>query len=191
MDNPVAELRRKILNHMNAWGRYCNVQFVASNINPEVRISRSTPSPDDGYWSYLGTEIMDVEKDEPTMNLEDFTLNTPESEFYRVVRHEAGHTLGFPHEHSRIEIVKGIDAAKAIAYYKREEKWTKRDVMEQVLTPEDTSALIGTEKPDEKSIMCYWLPAAIMKNGVAVSGGTNINRRDAKFAASVYPKKRR
>ena len=39
------------------------------------------------------------------MNLEAFTMQTPDSEFHRVVRHEAGHTLGFPHEHMRKAIV--------------------------------------------------------------------------------------
>ena len=36
--------------------------------------------------------------------------------------------------------------------------------------------------------MCYWLPASIMKDGVAVVGGTNIDAMDAQFAASVYPR---
>ena len=36
-----------------------------------------------------------------TMNLQGFTTNTPESEYKRVIRHEAGHALGFPHEHMR------------------------------------------------------------------------------------------
>lgn len=188
MDGGSAALRRKILSHMNAWGRYCNVQFTASSVNPNVRISRSTPAPDNGYWSYLGTEILEVDEDEPTMNLEGFTLRTPESEFFRVVRHETGHTLGFPHEHSRIDIVKNIDPAKAIAYYKKSDGWNKKEVMEQVLTPEKKSALIATEEPDEKSIMCYWLPAEIMKNGIAVTGGNNISRMDARFAKLVYPK---
>lgn len=191
LDTPAAELRRKILRHMNAWGQHCNVKFIASAVDPMVRISRSSPAPDDGYWSYLGTEIMEVEKNEPTMNLDGFTMKTEDAEFYRVVRHEAGHTLGFPHEHSRIEIVQGIDHKKAFAYYKREEGWTRKNVMEQVLTPEDVSALIATAKPDPKSIMCYWLPGEIMKNGKEVAGGADISKRDAKFAAGIYPKKKK
>jgi hypothetical protein len=45
-----------------------------------------------------------------------------------------------------------------------------------------------TADADPQSIMCYWLPASIMKDGVAVSGGTDINSMDAQFAASVYPR---
>ena len=55
----------------------------------------------------------------PTMNLEGFTMRTPESEFLRVVRHEAGHTLGFEHEHMRTQLVQRIDRKKAIAYFRR------------------------------------------------------------------------
>ncbi len=36
-------------------------------------------------------------------------MQTPESEYHRVVRHETGHTLGFPHEHMRKELVEKID----------------------------------------------------------------------------------
>jgi hypothetical protein len=68
LDNPPQDLRRRLLSHMNAWGEFCNVKFVASNVNPQVRISRSTPAPDNGYWSYLGTEILTIPADQPTMS---------------------------------------------------------------------------------------------------------------------------
>jgi hypothetical protein len=50
------------------------------------------------------------------MNLEGFTMKTPDSEFHRVVRHETGHTLGFPHEHMRAELVKRIDSCRAAVF---------------------------------------------------------------------------
>ena len=58
------------------------------------------------------------------MNLQGFTMNVSESEFHRVVRHEAGHTLGFEHEHMRSDLVKRIDRAKAIAFYDKDQGWT-------------------------------------------------------------------
>jgi hypothetical protein len=51
----------------------------------------------------------------------------------------------------------------------------------------DDSALIETSHADPNSIMCYWLPASIMKDNVAVAGGTDIYSQDAQFASSVYP----
>ena len=53
-------------------------------------------------------------------------MRTSEAEFRRVVRHEAGHTLGFDHEHMRSDIVKRIDREKAIAFFDRTEGWTPR-----------------------------------------------------------------
>src|SRR5215813_15475675 len=65
LDNPPADLRARILLHMNAWSRTANVTFVESKTDPKVRITRQGGQ--------------------------------------QVVRHETGHTMGFPHEHMRRE----------------------------------------------------------------------------------------
>jgi hypothetical protein len=36
--------------------------------------------------------------------------------------------------------------------------------------------------------MCYSLPASIMKDGVAVPGGADIDAQDAQFVSKLYPK---
>ena len=79
----------------------------------DVRISLTG----NGYWSYLGTDILHIPSNMPTMNLQNFSMNTPESEYKRVVRHETGHTLGFPHEHLQRDIVNRIDPQKAYDYF--------------------------------------------------------------------------
>ncbi len=81
-----------------------------------------------------------------------------------------------------------IDIDKAIAYYEKHYGWEIDETVRNVLTPLDTSALIATAMPDTKSIMCYNLPAEIMKDGKEVPGGTEIDETDGKFAASVYPR---
>ena len=115
-------------------------------------------------------------------------MDTPESEYHRVVRHETGHTLGFPHEHRRDEIVSRIDHDKAITFFGQPpNSWSPEMVIQQVLTPIAKSALMATELADERSIMCYALPGEIMVNGKDVPGGTDIDKLDSTFAASVYP----
>lgn len=188
LDNPPVDLRSRILLHMNAWGAYANIQFVESNSSPEVRIARKSGNPDGGYWSYVGTDILNVPPNQPTMNLDSFSMNTPESEFHRVIRHESGHTLGFPHEHLRAEIINGIDREKAIAYFMATQGWSREKVISNVLTPISQSALISTANADPNSIMCYGLPGQIMKNGVAIPGGADIDGQDAQFSALIYPK---
>lgn len=186
LDGPEAKLRARIVSHMNAWAKFSNVKFVEVESDGEVRIARTAR---DGFWSYLGTDIYHVAKDEPTMNLDSFTLDTPESEYHRVVRHETGHTLGFVHEHMREGIVARIDHTKAINYFMATQGWTKEEVIAQVLTPYSNSSLMATEVPDGMSVMCYWLPASIMKDGKEVPGGTDIDTQDGAFAALIYPKK--
>lgn len=188
LDGPEAELRRKILLHMNAWAKTANVQFVETSGLGEVRILRSNERRYAGYWSYVGTEILGIDEDEPTMNLEGFTLAVSEEEFTRVVRHEAGHTLGFEHEHMRTDLVKRIDVRKAIAYYRRTERWKAEETRQQVLTPLAKKSIYGTTESDPHSIMCYEIPGSITLSGRAIVGGTDITPKDFAFAAKVYPK---
>jgi len=184
LDNPPADLRARILEHMNAWDQTARVRFTESLTEPQVRIARAA----DGYWSYLGTDILAIAKDQPTMNLQGFTMETEESEFHRVVRHETGHTLGFPHEHMRKELVDRIDRAKAIAYFLRTQGWDEMTVEQQVLTPIEQSSLWGTAHADPNSIMCYQIPGEITKDGKPIVGGLDIDKADYRFAGKVYPK---
>src|SRR5262249_2702145 len=41
LDNAPADLRRRILGHMNAWDRDANVNFVASNTDPDFAFQGS------------------------------------------------------------------------------------------------------------------------------------------------------
>jgi hypothetical protein len=191
LDSPGADLKRRILLHMNAWGKTANVQFVATTGQAQVRISRlDQPESMAGYWSYVGIQILGIhDQNAPTLNLEGFTMKTPESEFKRVVRHEAGHTLGFEHEHMRSELVKRIDRNKAIKYFDMTQGWTKQEPMEQVLTPLAAKSIMGTTEADPTSVMCYQVPGIITKDGNSIVGGKDINATDYKFAGSVYPKK--
>ena len=189
MDNPPKDLRARILRHMNAWAKTANVVFTETAGTGKVRIARlDSPADMAGYWSWIGTEILEIPPDEPTLNLEGFTMNVSEREFRRVVRHEAGHTLGFEHEHMRSDLVKRINRAKAIAFYDVDQGWTPAEVKEQVLTPLKTRSIMGTTESDPHSIMCYQIPGAITKDGKPIPGGLDINAKDFAFAASIYPK---
>lgn len=187
LDNPSAELRRELLRHLNMWSARANVEFVYTTTDAQVRIARLTDPDWAGYWSYVGKDILGIPANEPTMNLEAFTMRTPLSEFRRVVCHEAGHTLGFPHEHMRQELVGRIDPQKAYPYFSRTDGWSKADVDQQVLTPLRDATIFSTP-PDQTSIMCYQLPGEIMRDGKPILGGTRINESDHAFAALIYPK---
>jgi hypothetical protein len=187
LDNPPSDLRKRILSHMNAWSATANVKFTETKDAPQVRIAREG-GRDGGYWSYLGTDILHIQKNKATMNLEGFTMDTPDSEFYRVVRHETGHTLGCPHEHMRKALVDKIDRQKAIDYFMATQDWSEEEVIDQVLTPLEESALISS-LADAKSIMCYQIPGELTINGKPIIGGKDIVASDFKFMGAIYPNK--
>lgn len=183
LETTPAALRDRILLHLNAWNRCCGIRFRFTTGTGQVRISRAGA----GYWSYLGTDILLIPQNKATMNLQGFSMATSEAEYRRVVRHEAGHTLGFPHEHMRSELVNRIDKQKAYAYFAATQGWSKAQVDAQVLTPLNQATIIGTPA-DQTSIMCYRLPGSITKNGQPILGGPDINATDCAFAGRVYPR---
>jgi Astacin (Peptidase family M12A) len=182
METTPADLRSRILSHMNAWNKTVGISFRETRDGGQVRISREPG----GYWSYLGTDVLLIPSDRQTMNLDGFTMSTRESEYKRVVRHETGHTLGFPHEHMRQAIVDRIDPEKAYAYAAENFGWTRQMVDEQILTSLDERSLMSTP-PDQTSIMCYQLPGSITYDGEPILGGTDINANDYAFAGTIYP----
>jgi hypothetical protein len=180
LDGPSDSLKARILGHMNAWR--CGVGFAEARGIGNVRITRSQA----GYWSYLGTDCLQVPVGQPTMCLQGFTDQTSESEFRRVVRHETGHALGFPHEHMRREEVARLDPERTYAFYAATQGWSRQVVNEQVLTPLDERSLLGTP-PDEQSIMCYAVPGSATRDGRPILGGADINESDRTFAWRLYP----
>ena len=59
-------------------------------------------------------------------------------------------------------------------------------VDQNVLTPLNENDIVGTSA-DERSIMCYHLPAFLISDGHAIPGGLDINKLDRDFANVIYP----
>jgi hypothetical protein len=184
LEQTPAALRDKILAYANKWGKWANVQFSWSQSGGEVRLTRSG----DGYWSYLGTDVLHIPAGQPTICLQGFSLSTPESEYDCVVCHEFGHTIGCPHEHLRQEIIARLDPQKTVRYFQQMQGWSAQTTVQQVLTPVSESSIRGTPHAEEDSIMCYQLPAAITKDGRPIVGGSAITEDDGNFIGGVYPR---
>lgn len=188
MDTGNSGLKAKILAYMNKWRtgnpKGANVTFSESSFGmSQVRIAFDMT----GLWSYLGTDILaSWLAGKPTMNLQGFSLATPESEYERVVTHETGHTLGYPHEHMRKAIIDLLDPPRVIALFGRTQGWSPDEVRAQILTERPESALIAGPV-EESSIMAYAFPGSVTRSGRPIAGGTVITAADYAFTSGLYP----
>lgn len=188
MDNPNAATRRMILQYLNIWD--CGISFreTANVGDSRIRIGRGKR----GHYSYLGTDNYMIPITELTMNLQDFTEFTPISEYLRVVPHEGGHAMAFPHEHMLRSIMNRLNREATIRDYRQRYGWSAAEVEAQVFTPLEESSLLmvpGMPPPgDEDSIMCYRFEGYLTNDGRPILGGTRPNARDLAFAQHIYPK---
>lgn len=185
MEQTTAAMRDKVLAYANRWGEFSSVRFRWTKTDPVIRISFGPG----GYYSYLGTDALQIPKNQHTMNLEGFTVNTPEREWKRVVTHEFGHSLGCPHEQQRKEILDLLDYAKTVAYFRQTQGWSEKEVRQQILVPLEERSLMAGSSPvaDQTSIMCYQFPGSITKTGKPIPGGMDFSAMDREFFGKIYP----
>lgn len=180
-------LKAKILYYANSWNRDGNANIVFTEASASMAQVRVTTTPGSGYWSYLGVDILHIPRGQPTLNLDSFSLSTPESEYRRVVPHEFFHTCGGAHEAPREAILALLDEQKTLAYFERTQGWSEADVRAQILTPIPESQLMANAA-DVYSCMCYAFPGSVTKSGQPIPGGSYIDSFDADLASRLYPK---
>ena len=156
------------------WMKYANLTFVFdSATDAEVRVAFK---PDDGSWSFVGTDSLAVSVAEPTMNLGWVQEN---------VLHEFGHVLGLIHETNNPNAK--LDWNKPAVYRDLggpPNNWSKEQI-DDVMFRKDEKV---TYRPfDGTSIMAYSFPGTWFRNGRAIAGGRILSTSDKEFVQELYP----
>jgi hypothetical protein len=185
MDGADPATRKLMAAAYDRWAQWVNLVFQETQ-DPTQAIFRWTRGSG-GYYSMIGTDCGMIPHGEATGNLEGFNSRTRQDEWHRVADHEIGHGLGFGHTQLLPEIVNRIDPEAAYRYFGGSPNFwprsvTKSNVLEPYRRGEVTLANVQLT-----SVMMYGLPAEIMKDGVAIPGGSGITPEDGQTAAKIYP----
>jgi hypothetical protein len=158
--------------------KFINLKFNFINVGKsDVRIS----FVNDGSWSYIGTDALQIPQTQATMNFGWLDKET--------VLHEFGHMLSLGHEHQNPQggiqwninnVVNHLSAPP--------NSWDYQTIIWNVIKKYETDQIIGTEF-DPKSIMLYPIPKEWTTNGFSSDFNTDISEKDIELLSSLYPKK--
>lgn len=159
---------------------------VATRDEAEIRIGFMRG---DGAWSYIGRTILDIGRDDRTMNFGwDLTRSPDEID---TAIHEIGHTLGFPHEHQNPNagIVWNEEAVYA-ALAKPPNAWSREKTFYNIIRKIEPDTVQGSNW-DPDSIMHYPFSAGLIdkpeqyRSGLTPAG--NLSDRDKVWVKTFYP----
>ena len=162
------------------WAQFANLKFNFNNApDADIRISFD---PQDGAWSYIGTDCQSIPLNQATMNLGFLDGGT--------AGHEFGHAIGLAHEHQNPS--GGIQWNEAVVITelaKSPNFWDEAKARHNVLRKYSADQINGTAF-DPDSIMLYFFPASWTLNGIATKENDVLSAVDKQFiaGAKMYPK---
>ncbi|MFN8464008.1 MAG: hypothetical protein U0X20_00595 [Caldilineaceae bacterium] len=193
-----------VMDAAHEWTKYANLSFgISSDPDAEIRI---TFTPQNIFWSHIGTNALVIDHDKPTMTLGLFNRGTPRADYRRYVLHEFGHAIGCIHEHQTPAAGIKWNLPVVYSYYQNLCHWTQADVNNNVLNiyaqassnheyaRDEAPRLAGADPIaasytpfDGQSIMVYAIPKNHTTDGFEVKWGAELSPRDKQFIATVYP----
>ena len=162
------------------WTAFANLQFDFNNApDAEIRIAFD---PNDGAWSYIGTDNRGIALNQPTMNLGFLDGGT--------AAHEFGHAIGLAHEHqnpaggmewNEATVIKSLSGPP--------NNWDEAMIRHNVLQKYRVDQIQGTAF-DPDSIMLYFFPGDWVKSGFGTHANNVLSAVDKAYIASAqaYPK---
>lgn len=184
----VHSVQERVRRYAMQWTRHANIRFQFVNArNADVRVSFGAR----GSWSYIGTDALLIDRDQPTMNFGWLTPQTPDHEYSRVVLHEFGHMLGSYHEHQHPDTDIPWDREAVYQYYGGPPNyWSRADVDRNLFRKyERTISQFSQFDPD--SIMLYPIPNSLTMGDYEVGWNTVLSPTDTRFIAVAYPREQK
>jgi Astacin (Peptidase family M12A) len=143
----------------------------------------------DGAWSYIGRDILNIGRDERTMNF-GWDLTSHPREIDTAI-HEIGHSLGFPHEHQNPHagIVWDEEAVYA-SLGAPPNSWDRQTTFHNIISKINPDSVQGSAW-DPDSVMHYPFGPGLIKEPAKYRGGLEpaggISARDQEWVKTFYP----
>jgi hypothetical protein len=161
------------------WCEYANLKFEFTD--SRAATIRVAFDANDGAWSYIGLDNLDIPVDAATLNLGWQDRN--------VILHEFGHMIGLAHEHQNPQGGLVWNEAAVIADLSGAPNfWDESTIRHNVLDKYRLDQIIGTAF-DPASIMLYAFPGTWTQSGQGTDFNGDLSKQDKDFVAStqMYP----
>ena len=181
----------KVKQFAKEWETYANIKFqfvdpfsIISGAQTQIKVGFVK---DNTSWSLVGRDVLNNTTGGMTVNFGWFDDNTADAEFRRTVVHEFGHVLGFIHEHQ--SPLAGIpwDIAKVYAYFEGDPNFWSKEMIDHNIFYVYSKTGTNYSAYDKLSIMHYWFPPELTKDGSAFSWNTDLSEIDKQYAKIFYP----
>lgn len=166
------------------WTRYANLTLMASDsVEAELRVSFD---PNDGCWSYIGTDACAIPKEMATMNISVMGGPSIPEDYRKYILHEFGHAIGCVHEHQ--SPVAGIqwNLPELYRHYRKKYGWSRSKVDQNIVLVMEESITNHTDSFDPDSIMVYPISSQHTLDGYSVKWNDHLSDRDKEFISTVY-----
>lgn len=159
------------------WAQQANLRLeFGSASDAQIRIAFA----DDGAWSYVGTDALDIPANQPTMNFGWLDEG--------VVLHEFGHSIGMVHEHQNPNSNPIVWNKPVVnqALSGPPNFWDQATIDHNMYATYGVSQINGSSF-DSQSVMLYSFPASWTLNGFHSDPNDALSALDREFARRVYP----
>lgn len=165
------------------WSSACGLpfEFVRTG-EAEIRVSFEPGA----CWSHYGTICAELPQERPSMNL-DLTLDSPTRSVWRKWLHEAGHALGFIHEHGSVRSTNEWPWDwPAFRRWHEERGLDVEAALREWHCPGPPSPLVDHDAADAYSVMCYGAEGAWFTDGRPRGGSFRLSIDDRRRAREWY-----
>jgi hypothetical protein len=168
----------------NGWAAVCGVRFKLWKRGMGPPVVRLDFSPGTGFWTWgEGQELLGIARNEANVGL-DVRTAAEAVALREYLLHEAGHILGFGHEHFHPEIQRRLIRDRVYTRFRDKYGWSPEETHAQMF---DWRYDTKQPAPDFASIMTYELEGDLFIDGVGIPYARVLSAGDGAMARKRYP----